>query len=480
MKRLPHSAWVMIERVAGQGLGLAFFAVQAPLLGPHAFGLMALMMVATGFWDGVLCATATDALVAVPRLNRAHTGSVVPFLLGCAALAVLGIWALAGPLAHAAGLPEIAHLLPAMAGLPVLQGMAVAPLALLQRNYGFRGIALCTILSQLCGGGAGVALAYAGAGTGALITQALVQKSVALAALLSLCPSALAFRFRRAEAAELAHFAVPNGLSRIMAWSSGQVPRLVLGMALGADALGMFTLATRLSDVVTQAALLPVLVVARVALRGLPAGSAALRRRVAASARDVALVTMPLCFGGMAVLPWVIRLWLDQRWQAGLPVCAVMLMLPVPFCTIYVSATALLALNRQRAEALLCAGQSLAIIAAVWLAAPLGVTAVAWALLGLGCAMVLPVLAMLRHVCGLRVRDVLLPQVLPLLAAAGMAVAVRACLPLLAGFLPPLPALVAGIALGAAMYGVAVAGHVARLAGGRMLAEAQAGGGADA
>ena len=56
-------------------------------------------------------------------------------------------------------------------------------------------------------------------------------------------------------------------LSKIMAWGSSQIPRAVLGFYWGPTELGLFSLASRLSDLLLGVAVVPRYAVARVELR---------------------------------------------------------------------------------------------------------------------------------------------------------------------------------------------------------------------
>ena len=131
---------------------------------------------------------------------------------------------------------------------------------------GFRSLTIRTVVSQSAGAVAGLALALAGAGVWALVSQALVQRGLAVIILWAAVPLTIDRRLSWKHLRELSTFALPNLVSRCMSWGSGQLPRLILGVYLGPTRLGLFTLATRLHDVVTQVAIMPKAQVARVDL----------------------------------------------------------------------------------------------------------------------------------------------------------------------------------------------------------------------
>ena len=90
--RLPDlspTAWNTLRNLFAQGFGLLLFAVQAPLLGPHAFGLITLVMIFVGFCEHVLEIATTEALLALREPDRRHyatmttAGGGFSIVLGC-------------------------------------------------------------------------------------------------------------------------------------------------------------------------------------------------------------------------------------------------------------------------------------------------------------------------------------------------------------------------------------------------------------
>ncbi len=410
------------------------------MLGPHAFGLVAAVMVFVGFWESVPGAAATDALISIRDIDDTHFNSVT---IGSALLGLVigaALFGFAGPLATAMGDAQLVPVMRAMAALPFIQALSIAPTAAAQRDLLFRSITLRTTVSLLAGGVVGLGLALAGAGVWALVWQALVQRAVAAIVLWVAVPTSFSFRLSVRHLRELAAFALPNMVSRVMSWASGQIPRLILGFYLGPTGLGLFTLATRLNDIVTQVAILPKTIVARVDLRryvnDVPALGAAVRRVVL----HISVITFPLCVGGAVVARPLITAWLDPRWQYAIHSSELMLLVGVPYVTIYVSASVLLALNRQNTEAVICTVQSIGTVAAVFAAvaviAPSGTAVPAVvAILVLALLTAPATIMVMWRQCGISLRNTVWPQIPSFVAACLMgAVVLVLRLPLEARF----------------------------------------------
>src|SRR5882757_1784927 len=70
MGKLSPTFLVTAQNLFKQLFAIALFAIQAPLLGPKAFGLIALVMVFIGFCEYVLEIAATDALISVKDIDE--------------------------------------------------------------------------------------------------------------------------------------------------------------------------------------------------------------------------------------------------------------------------------------------------------------------------------------------------------------------------------------------------------------------------
>jgi len=424
LTRLPPTLWVTAETIFAQLFWVLIFTVQALILGPHAFGLIGMVMIFLGFWESVPGVAITDALISIRSIDNLHLSTATTT---CALLClVLGaaVAGLAKPLATALGHAELAALMRAMAVLPLVHAFSLAPIAAAQRELRFRSTAIRTIVSLFAGGVVGVTLTFAGVGVWALVWQAIVQRCVAAVALWFAVPISLSFAISPRHLREVVGFAWPVMLARGMSWVSSQLPRLILGLYLGPTELGLFSLATRLSDIVAQVAILPRWLVARVDLRRFATDPEALRKAVRRVFLQISVLSFPLSVGGAAVIPTLFHTWLDPRWFEATRPSQLMLLTGMPLVTFYVTTAALLALNRQRSEAYIAVAQSVAIVIAVAVAAPFGLAATS-AAIGAACLATLPLgVVILRRQSRLALRDILLPQAPAFLAAGAMGIVV--------------------------------------------------------
>ena len=457
MSRLSPTLWLTGDRLFSQGFGILVFAIQAPLLGPHAFGVMSSVMVFIGFWEAVPGLAATDALISIRDPGRRHNSALLLTAVFFSLLLGGALWLMAEPLSRAMHDRQIAPIARVMAVFPLLQALSVVPTATAQRALAFKTLTTRSFLSQTGGGLLGIILAIAGAGAWALVAQALLQRVLATIILWMTVGSALTWRFGYADIAELLGFAIPNMASRTMSWAAGQLPRLILGLYLGPTAIGIFSLATRLHDIVAQVAIAPKAQVARVTLRWYVTDPDGLRAQIEKTLQRTSVLAFPLAAAGAMAVPLVISLWLDARWRDAVLPCQLLLLMSLPFVTIHVSASVLLALNLQRWEAALCTLHSVLIVGGTWIVAADGVLATALVMMIVAFFIVPVTYLTVRAACQISFAQVFRPQIPPLVCAALMCGAMQAAHWLLAGHVQTVKVLAGETLAGGGAYAASLA-----------------------
>ena len=221
---LSPTAWVTTQTVVTQVIGLALFAVQAPLLGPTAFGLFSFVMVFVGFCELVLNSGVTDALISIRSIEARHFEVVTTITALFSLLLGVLVFATARQLADFCGQPTAYPLFRWMAVLPLITSFAAAPNAAAKREMLFRPLAIRAILGWLAGGTVGVVLAIRGAGAWALVWQALVQPPGERSRLWICVPIRLRFASSPRHFVDVWRFAVPVILASVIGSTPGRPP----------------------------------------------------------------------------------------------------------------------------------------------------------------------------------------------------------------------------------------------------------------
>jgi PST family polysaccharide transporter len=416
--------WVTIERIFQQLFLLLIFAIQAPLLGPHAFGSITVVMVLVGFWDAAPRFAASDALISIKKIDRLHYSAVTAIFLLLSVVFGGALYWFAEPFARLVGDATLVPVMRALAVLPVIQSLSLAPMAAAQREMQFKSITIRTIVSLLAGGLVGLVLAVAGLGVWALVWQALTQAIVAAVALWVVVPISFSLAFSARHFGDVARYGLPGLLGRLMNWTEGQAPRLILGVLAGPVDLGLFGLGARLNDMVTQVAIRPIALVARVDFRRFAEDHHALEQAIGQALLRMSLLAFPVCTGAAAIMPALFHVWLNPKWLGGLVPAQLLLLMVMPSVTFYVATATLLAVNRQRSEAGISTFTTASIVSVVAVFSHFGLAALTLALF-VRAVVSLPVpIIVLRRTCRIGVRFLLLPQLPALVASCLMGLGV--------------------------------------------------------
>ena len=444
--------WLTFDRLTQQVIWLVLFSILAPILGPTPYGLFTIVMAFIGFCELVIIGGAVEALLTVPVATDSHLRTANLVTLIAAIIAAGAAFAAASPIASFFQAPELEQLFRVMAPLPVISALTAIPIAVLSRNMQFRALSLRSIIGLLSGGIIAVGLAWYGAGVWALVAQVLAQRCIELVILWASAHTQFGFEWSTAHFRDLRGYAFSVVVSKGMSWAGSQIPRIILGWYLGPADLGLFALAGRLIDVVTQVFIGPRTVIARLTLRRFADEPTGFAEAFQLTIHQIAIFTFPVCCGLAAVMPSLFAAFLDQRWQAGVWAAQIMVLTGIP-ATFYICFTAaVLALRKPHLDSQIAVTTNCTTAVAVLLTASHGLDAACVAMLAQRVAMMPIPLIMLRRLTGISPVRMIGAQ-LPLLgAAATMGVVVSFAAPLateLLGHLLSLPILVG---IGAVIY----------------------------
>lgn len=275
----------------------------ARLLGPTAFGLIAMANVYIFFVEMLVRQGLVAAIIQRPALTREHMDTA--FWMITAVIAVL-IPASIGLSPFWADINQTPDLQPVILGLsPVLalKGLAVVQEAQMRRRLDYRVLALRTNLAVALGGLAGIVSALMGAGVWALVVQQLVTGTVEVVVLWRVSDWRPSRRFDRVAARELLGFSAFSGVAGLGVFLDQRMDALMIGLFFGPAAAGLYRLAVRLADTLTMAVGGALQSVSLPELSRFTSDQDAFNRRTGEILRLTAVVTVPF----FAVLALVAR-----------------------------------------------------------------------------------------------------------------------------------------------------------------------------
>lgn len=376
--------WGTLTTVARFGLQFLAQVILARMLGPEVYGIFGLGMVVL-----TLATFASNLGLGASLLYRdGITEQDIRFAFTWQMLAggtaTLALWWAAPWIAEFFREPRAVEVVRWLGLTCLLTSASAVATTLAQRALKFRQVGVIQVASYALGYlGVGVPMAWMGHTTSALIAAWLVQTSVSTVAMLRLQPHAwrplLRYAGHRASAAEGRNLVLTN----IMNWLLSNVDKVLIGRLMPAHAVGLYNIAANLA-LMPSTMLLGTLQPTLTALYG--QAKHAPERVQAAYLQSLSLVgvfVLPM-FTALAFMAEPLMLVVyGERWAGSGAILAV-LFLTVPAYLAQGLGTPLLwTLGRGLQEPLAqLPALALGAVGIYW-AAPMGVTAIAWAALGI-------------------------------------------------------------------------------------------------
>jgi O-antigen/teichoic acid export membrane protein len=239
--------WTALSMGALALAELVALIVMARLLSPNDFGLYAAALVVIKFsaiFEGLGIA---PAIVQRPALEERHlrVGFTLSLLLS---LLIAGlVWSAAPAIADFLRLAELTPVVRGACVVFLCYGASMVAQATAQRALRFRWLASIDACAFAAGFMlVGPVLAWHGFGVWALVSALVTQHFTRMIALLIGQPHPKRPLLERRAIGELLHFGGGFTLARICNYLAGQADRLVVGRWLGAQALGIYALASQL------------------------------------------------------------------------------------------------------------------------------------------------------------------------------------------------------------------------------------------
>ncbi|MDQ3890403.1 MAG: lipopolysaccharide biosynthesis protein [Actinomycetota bacterium] len=440
--------WAYGSYVGGRLLVLVATAILARLLSPDDFGVVALALVFTGLLYTIRDFGVTQALIVAPEDElsaRADSAFVFSLLLGVALSAiVLALSPLAALFFHE---PELKTLLPLLGLSFITRSFGTTHYALAQRRLDFRSRTAAEFADVFVRGFASIGFAVAGFGAYSLVLGYVVGELALSLAMWALVPWRPRLRLQRQQLAPLLGFGGALTGVDVLAAVYQNVDYVFVGRVLGTAALGVYTLAFRLPDliinnltIVASTVLFPAF--ARVERE-------ALRYAYLTTIRYTVMLTLPLAVA-LAILaePFILAAF-GEKWRGAVTPMQILVLyalfpaMTTPPGVIYKAigrADILLKLSLIRTPLL---------IAALALFVDKGITAVAACQAGVVVLFFFVTTAIASRMLEVALREIGAAVWPPLAASAVLALALAAVHRLIEA---PWPALAVGTIAGAAVY----------------------------
>jgi PST family polysaccharide transporter len=310
-------AWMASARFGVRALGFVSTLALARLLAPEDFGLVAMAMVVASGLELLTLFNFDMALVQSRELGRDQLDSAFTLNLLIGGALALAIAAMAVPTARFYGEPRLVSVMPVIA-LKYLIDNAGNPGAVeFRRSLDFRPDFHMQLWPKLCGVLVTVPLAWWLRDYRALLVGMLV--GAAATCLMSYRMHPHRPRWCVREARSLFRFSRWLLLNNLMSYLRNRSADLIIGRVLGPTALGIFAIATELSNLPSTEIVAPINRVLFPSYVQLADDPERLRAGFRTTLGWIALMILPLCIGLAALAEPLVRVLLGEKWLQSAP-----------------------------------------------------------------------------------------------------------------------------------------------------------------
>lgn len=308
--------WTALSMGALAVAQLVTLLVMARLLSANDFGLYAAAFAIIRFSTILEGLGVAPAIVQRPTLEERHlrVGFTLSLLLS---LSIAGlVWVMAPLIAHLMHLPDLVPVVRAGCAVFVCQGSCMVALASAQRALRFRWLAAIDAGTFAAGFVlVGLVLGWLGFGVWALVGALVAQHLLRMILLLTGQPHPKRPMLERRAIGELLHFGGGFTIARIFTYLASQADKLIVGRSLGAEALGLYSIASQLmtAPAVTFGQILDRVLFPTMAM--VQQEQARLARGYRSGIAVCALLTLPASVIVAIVAPELVRVLVGRGWE---------------------------------------------------------------------------------------------------------------------------------------------------------------------
>ena len=376
-KTIRGVGWSTVQSWSVQLISFLVYPILARLLGPEAYGLIALAGVFIMMLDIFLDVSFGAAIEQRKDLAPQHINAVFWAFLA------LGLVLTSGSMLAA---PLIAKFFREPALPPVIRWLSLGFLlqmvcgvqaSLLRRELRFRALAKRTLYATVSGAVVGITMAISGYGVWALVGQRLTTRVVTVIVLWRLSPWRPQREFSPRHFHEVAGFGFSVMGNRVLSYLNQRLDQLLIGRYLDTVALGLYFNAQRLMTLATGLLIGSYSQVAMPAFAKLQDDLPRLRAAFNKACRFITLVAFP-AFMLLAVLAEeLIVVVIGDKWRDSAPVLQMLSLAGIILAVQYVNGAAMMAVGRANLRLLVLAAHGLGNTIGFLLAVRHGIVAVA-------------------------------------------------------------------------------------------------------
>lgn len=251
-KAIKSLSWSVIAKLISQGVTFLATIYLAKILGAKDFGLVALSLVYTGFLQNFIDAGFMHALIQRPTITQRELSSCFWLLLVSGGVAFSLSLLLTNSLDIFFNTPGIGQIIVVQSSIFLILPFRTIGQALLSRDVRIDELSRMEVLFNVLRFASSIFMAWKGAGVWSLIIPMAVCEILYSLSCYGIAGWRLTIEFSWRALKPLASFGVNISLSRIVWFAASRVDQLIIGKILGAEALGLYSLAMQFANAIPQ------------------------------------------------------------------------------------------------------------------------------------------------------------------------------------------------------------------------------------
>lgn len=327
--------WSATKNWGEKALSFMIFLALSRMLGPEAFGLVAMASVFTAFVQIFLDQGLSDAIVQRGELDKEHLDTAFWISMFTGSLLTVAGIAMSGLVAALFREPQLAPIIAWLSLGFFLGALSSTQKAILRRQLDFKSLAARSLGATLVGGVVGVSLALMGAGVWSLVAQQLVFALAGAIILWRVSDWRPGFGFSKEHFRELAAFGVHVVGTKILEFFSRRSDDLLIGYFLGPVALGYYTVAYRLLLVMINLLTGVTTAVAFSTFSRLQGKPERMRNAFYQVTMATSLIAFPVFLGISVLAPELVRVLFGPEWALSGTIMQILALIGVLLSVLY-------------------------------------------------------------------------------------------------------------------------------------------------
>lgn len=345
-KTIKGVAWSSIENWSDQGISLLVFIVLSRVLAPKDFGLMALASIYLLAMQMVIKQGLTEAIVQKEKLEREHLDAVFWANLLIGALLFGFTVTCSGFVARLFGNAELADVVQWLSATLLFASLSTVQNAVMQREMRYRSLAIRTLVAAVGGGTVAVVLALLGYGVWALVAYQLIYTLLGVLLLWRASSWRPRYGFSLAHFREMFLFGVNIFAVNAIDVVNKRSDQFLIGLHLGAPALGYYSVATRFYQALMSIFVAPLSRVASSAFSRIQDQPVQFLNAFYKAIELATAFAFPAFAGAFVLCPEIITLCFSAKWLECVPVVRAFLSIGALYSVTFFHGAALRAMGK--------------------------------------------------------------------------------------------------------------------------------------